>query len=175
MTYVAYITEIKNVRKHPDAHSLMIGECFGNQVVVGLTTKEDDIGVYFPSDGRLSQEFLKANDLVGYTNEQGVRCGGFFDEKGKVRTQKFRGEKSDGYFCNLDSLVFTGVNTSTLTVGTTFTEINGIKICEKYVTEKTCALRVGKKKITEKIKFPIFYEHPDTEQLAYNAASINTG
>ena len=32
--YKAYITELKNVRSHPNADSLQLGNCFGNTVRV---------------------------------------------------------------------------------------------------------------------------------------------
>lgn len=142
--YNAYITKIKNVHKHPNADRLLLGECFGNQVVVGLDTAEGQVGIYFPCDGKLHTKFLVANNLIGSVDpETGIRSGGFFDERGKVRAQKFRGEKSDGYFCSVSSLAFTGVNINTLNEGMAFTEINGAKICEKYVTEKTQASMAG--------------------------------
>lgn len=36
--YCAYITTIKNLRKHSNADRLLCGECFGNTVIVGFTT-----------------------------------------------------------------------------------------------------------------------------------------
>ena len=32
--YKAYITELKNVRPHPNANCLQLGDCFGNTVCV---------------------------------------------------------------------------------------------------------------------------------------------
>ena len=52
MSYKAYVCQIKNLRDHPHADRLYLGECFGNTVAV---SKEgyyaDMIGVYFPVDG----------------------------------------------------------------------------------------------------------------------------
>lgn len=53
MSYNAYITRIKNIRKHSNADRLMVGECFGNYVIVGLDVEENQLGIYFPTDGRL--------------------------------------------------------------------------------------------------------------------------
>jgi hypothetical protein len=36
MSYCRYITTLKNVRKHPNADRLQLGECFGNTVCVNL-------------------------------------------------------------------------------------------------------------------------------------------
>lgn len=34
--YHAYVTTLKNVRKHPNADCLLLGECFDNTVCVSL-------------------------------------------------------------------------------------------------------------------------------------------
>jgi len=174
MTYTAFITRIKNVRKHPDADRLQIGECFGNQVIVGLNQKSEDIGIYFPADGRLSDEFMAANNLVRKLDAEGKNVGGLFDVNGKVRTQKLRGEKSDGFFCPLEYLNYTGVDTTKFEVGFAFSEIDGHKICDKFITIKTFK-GFREKKPREKTKFPLFYEHPDTEQMAYRMDELKDG
>lgn len=175
MTYNAHITQIKNVRAHPNADKLLLGECFGSQVVVGLHVKEDDIGVYFPTDGRLEPGFLEANNLVRKLDAEGKNIGGMFDENGRVRTQKFRGEKSDGYFSSLESLSYTGIDITTLTPGIAFNELNGNKICDKYITTNTRSFSPRVRKDRPKDNYPLFHKHVDTEQLAYNLAELNDG
>jgi len=176
MTYNAFITRIKNVRKHPNADKLLIGECFGQKIVVGLDTKDEELGIYFPTDGKLSMEFMEANNLIGKKDEvTGERSGGYFDERGKVRTQKFRGEPSDGYFCNLSYLGYTGIDLASLQEGTPISNVNGHSICEKYVTQQTKEARTRVAKPREKTKYPCFHEHIDTEQLAYNIGNLKAG
>lgn len=46
--YNAFVTRIKNLRKHSNADRLLCGECFGNTVIVGLDTQPNELGVYFP-------------------------------------------------------------------------------------------------------------------------------
>jgi len=165
MTYTAFVTRIKNVRKYPDADRLQIGECFGNQVIVGMNTKSEDIGLYFGADGKISEEFLTINNLMRKLDAEGKNIGGLFDTNGKVRTQKLRGEKSDGFFCPVEYLSYTGVDINTLEVGFAFSEINGHEICRKFITAKTFQARDKKPRI--KSKFINFHEMPDTDQLAY--------
>lgn len=38
--YNAYVTTIKNVRKHPNADRLQLGECFGNTVTPDMEEAE---------------------------------------------------------------------------------------------------------------------------------------
>lgn len=178
MTYNGYITRIRNVRKHPNADRLLLGECFGNQVVVGLDTKEEQLGIYFPTDGQLSEKFLQVNNLLAVIDpETGERSGGFFDQSGRVRTQRFRKERSDGFFCPIEFLSFTGIDVSTLTEGTLFTDMNGVHICNKYVSPKTRNSRAfqSRERSRKKTRYPLFREHLDTEQLAYNLSNIKPG
>lgn len=174
MTYNGIVTRIKNVRKHPNADRLNIGECFNNQVVVGLDTKEGDLGIYFPADGRLSDEFLKANNL--YRNiVDGTNIGGMFDENGKVRTQKFLKEKSDGYFCPVSFLTFTGAYIDSFTEGTIINDVKGHHICEKFTNVKRSNSQTQKKIKEPKTKFPDFHEHIETDQLAYKLNELKPG
>ena len=119
---------------------------------------------------------MEANNLIGKVDPTtGQRTGGFFDERGRVRTQKFRKEKSDGFWCPLSYLDYIGgAEQPRPTEGTVLTEFLGQKICQKYVTEKTKTNTQQKKK-TQKEKFPFFFEHEETEQLAYNIKDIKTG
>ena len=164
MSYQAIICKIQT-RPHPNADALCLGTVHGYQVVVGLDTNDGDLGVFFPTDGQLSPEMAEANDLIGYKDEAtGERRGGFFGKNRRVRSQKFRGEKSDGYWTPLKALEFTGVNTSTLSEGDQFTELNGIPVCNKYFTPATLkAQQAGKGKARR--ENDLFAKHIDTLQL----------
>jgi len=177
MTYYGYVTRIRNIRKHPNADRLLLGDCFGNQVVVGLDTKDEQLGVYFPTDGQLSEEFLKANNLLSVIDPTtGERSGGFFDSSGRVRTQRFRKERSDGFFIQLNCLDFTGIDTSQLIEGTTFNDMNGVHICNKYVSQATRKKSYNYESSKKKhVRCPLFHEHLDTEQLAYNLEQFKHG
>ena len=74
--YCAYVTRIHNLRKHTNADRLLCGECFGNTVIVDLGTDPDQLGVYFPTDGKLGLEFAQKNDLLRRKDENGAPAGG---------------------------------------------------------------------------------------------------
>ena len=61
MAYTAFITRIKNLRRVPNADRLQMGECFGNTVIVSLEYEDNQLGIYFPSDGQISTAFAEAN------------------------------------------------------------------------------------------------------------------
>src|SRR3989338_6301269 len=101
MTYKAIVCKLTNVRKHPGADRLNLASILGNQIVVGLDSKDGDVGVYFGVDGQLASDFATVNDLVRRKNPDGTPAGGMFDENRRVRAQKFRTEKSEGFFAPL--------------------------------------------------------------------------
>lgn len=103
--YCAYVTRIRNLRKHSNADRLLCGECFGNTVIVDLGTQPDQLGVYFPVDGRLGLEFAQKHDLLRRKDENGNPAGGYLDpEKRNIKALKLRGEQSDGLFMPLSCL-----------------------------------------------------------------------
>ena len=178
MAYVGYITQIKNLRKHPNADRLQLAECFGNTVVLGMDYKDNQVGVYFPVDGQLSKEFCKVNDLVRRKDENGNPAGGYLDpDKRNIKALRLRGEKSDGLFLPLTCLAnFTTI--SDLKIGDTIDTLNGVEICRKYIPHSNkkssgSSGNVGKR---AKANFaPTFYEHVDTAQLAYNMDAFKAG
>lgn len=102
-------------------------------------------------------------------------------EKRNVKAIKLRGEKSDGLFLPLTCFEYTGVDISTLGVGTQITVVNGKEICQKYIPKanhpRTSAGGAGKRtaRRAKRTIAPVFYEHKDTEQLAYNLAAFKPG
>ena len=180
MAYTAFITRIKNLRPHPNADRLRMGECFGNTVIVSLEYVDNQLGVYFPSDGQVSTEFAEANNLLRKKDENGNNIGGYMDpDKRNITAIKLRGEKSDGLFLPLTSLESFGDITE-LHEGDRIDNFNGHEICCKYVPfkcERTAAGGAGKriKRRAKRSVAPLFYEHMDTEQLAYNLAAFKSG
>ena len=185
MSYKGYVCQIKNLRNHPNGDRLYLGECFGNTVAVsreGYTA--DMLGVYFPSDGQLSVEFCQHNNLLRLRGENGnqVPGSGYMDpDKRNVKAIKLRGEKSDGLFLPLTCLdyCFEDGAVNNLNLGDTIDVVNGHEICKKYIPRGTRhrTNAVGGNK-TRKHKAPIaplFMEHADTEQLAYNLGAFKPG
>ena len=177
--YNAYITRLKNVRKHPNADRLQLGDCFGNTVCVSLEYTENMLGVYFPTDGQLSEEFCEQHNLVRKKDDAGNNIGGYMDPaKRNVTAIRLRGEKSDGLFMPIECLIYTGVDVSTLEEGFAFTAINGKEICKKYIPRRPNRAAAGSGNRTRKKKVPVaplFAEHADTEQLAYNLSAFKPG
>lgn len=185
MAYVAYVTTLKNLRKHPNADRLQLAECFGNTVCVSMEYAADQVGIYFPTDGQLSVEFAEKNNLLRKKDESGNNIGGYMDpDKRNVTTIRLRGEKSDGLFLPLHCLDYCWDNdggaADHLRIGDTIDVVNGHDICTKYIPKRNNRThsnsaggnRTRKKKV---VIAPLFMEHADTEQLAYNLSAFKPG
>lgn len=179
MSYYAIVTKLKNVRLHPNADRLQLATVFGNTICVDLTYSEDQLGVYFPTGGQLSVKFAEANNLLRKKDADGNNIGGYMDpDKRNVTAIKLRGEKSDGLFLPLKCLEAFG-DVSKLSVGDRIDVFNGEEICTKYIPRtQNRRGHVGTGNHTRKHKDPIaplFAEHADTEQLAYNLGAFKVG
>ena len=175
--YHAYVTTLKNVRKHPNADRLLLGECFDNTVCVSLDFYEGQTVVYFPVDGQLSEEFAHIHHLCRKVKDGQPDTGYLEPDKRNIRAIKLRGEKSDGLAMPLSCLEPFG-DISSLSIGDTVEVFNGHEICKKYipvtknVSHKTGGNRVRKTKVPIA---PLFTEHADTEQLVYNMDAFKPG
>ena len=176
-THNAKIAKVDNIMPILGADKIQTAFVLGTQVIVAKDVSIGDIGIFFDGELQLSQEFLKENNLFRQPEfNKDKEKKGFFDQNGRVRTQKFLGVKSEGLFISLSSLEFSGVNVSTLKVGDCFTEINGVQICKKYISDKTMArIKQGGKKTSKKADAPMFAKHIDTENIKYNWANIPVG
>lgn len=179
--YCAYVTTIKELRKHSNADRLQVATVFGNDVIVGLDCQVGDRVVYFPTDGQLSEEFANDNDLVRRKDENGNQCGGYLDPaKRNIKALKLRGEKSDGLILPIDVLSkYTDVDK--LKDGDQISVLDGHEICKKYIPRTNRRRNGGAKKAVnkaeerEQISYPMFMLHADTEQLAYNQSAFKVG
>lgn len=184
--YYAYITTIKNLRKHSNADRLQCCEIFGNNVIVDLSYHTGDKVVYFPTDGQLSAEFAEENNLVRRKDENGNNIGGYLDsDKRNIRALKLRGEQSDGLVLPI-AVLGKYTNVDDLKDGDRISILNGKEICKKYIPQTRHVSRghpqinVSRNKKEEKrgkkiVSYPFFSEHIDTEQLAYNQHAFKEG
>lgn len=178
--HCGYIVKVKNLRPHENADKLQIATFFGNDTCVGLDIVLGEIGIYFPTDLQLSEEYCAENHLCRKKADGSPDTGYMDPDKRNVTAIRLRGERSDGLYMPLSSLVFTGVNMDDLNVGDSIDVVNGIEICRKYIPRgnkhknrgQSEGNRTRKKKVSVA---PLFAEHADTEQLAYNLKAFKPG
>jgi hypothetical protein len=136
-----------------------------------------ELGVFFPTDGQLSDEFCTNNNLYPVFDEKGKRTGGgFIDPKNRrVRAQTFRGVKSYGFWMPISCASYTGVDLSALTPGMAFCDLNEHQVCNKYVTAATSSSMSQTGKRVKRGATPTFPKHVDTDQFKYYYETIPTG
>lgn len=178
MSYYGYVVKVEHLRPHSNADRLQVATFFGNDTIVSLDTQLGAMGIYFPVDGQLSERYCAVNDLVRRKDENGKACGGYLDpDKRNIKAIKLRGEKSDGLFMPITSLAdFCTI--SELKVGDRIDVLNGEEICRKYIPRTNASVHSHGAKAPRKAKVniaPTFYEHVDTEQLAYNLDKFKVG
>lgn len=177
--HCGYVVKVEKLRKHENADRLQIATFFGNDTCVGLDVVMGEIGIYFPSDLQLSEEFCEINHLCR-KKKDGSSDTGYLDEnKRNIKAINLRGEKSDGIFCPLSSIVYTGINLDDLNIGDTISILNNHEICKKYIPQRQHRhgeYSTGNKTRKHKVSIaPLFMEHADTEQLAYNLSAFKPG
>ena len=149
--YNATVVEIKTLVPLENCNNVQSAIIMGNQVIVGKDVQIGDIGLFFPVETALSEQYLSANNL--YRNKElnnDKTKAGYFEENRRIRCVKFRGNKSEGLFMPLSSLdPFVIPVTSTpidyeniyfdmgIKINTSFNEIDDILICEKYIPKGT--------------------------------------
>lgn len=182
-THVGYVVEVQKLRPHTNADKMQIATFFGNDTCIDLNTKIGDIGIYFPTDLQLSVEFAEYNNLLRKKDAEGNSIGGYMDpDKRNVTSIRLRGEKSDGLFLPISCLdyCFEDGAAAHLKIGDTIDVVNGHDICIKYIPRRNPArmgnINEGNKTRKKKVAVaPLFTEHADTEQLAYNLAAFKSG
>lgn len=165
MSYHAVITRL-DTSPHPNADRLLLGHTRigGFQVVVGKDDCAAGLGLFFPSDGQLSERFCEANHLIGQWSG-GVKVGGgFFDVSRRVRCQRFRGAKSEGFWIPLQELAWTGADLEALPEGTLLTALNGIDLCCRYETPATRRAQGQARQRSTRGSTIYFRKHVDTPQ-----------
>ena len=182
--YKAYITALTNVRPHSNADRLQLADVFGNTVCVSLDYYEGQVGLYLPSDGQISVEFGEKNNLLRKKDDAGNNIGGYIDPvKRNIAAIRLRGEKSDGIFLPLSCLNYCyahGDASIELRVGDVIDGVvNGHDICQKYIprtNHRQCHVSEGNRTRKKRVATaPLFAEHADTEQLAYNLGAFKAG
>lgn len=192
MSYEAIVCRAK-VHPHPNADRIQLANVLGFQVVVGLDIEDNQLGVFFPTDGQLSPEFCACNDLYPRFEDvdgKNVRVGGgFIDPKHRrVMAQNFRGEKSFGFWVPLSyfSWLWKDSPANHLKEGDRFSSLEYDRvvwqgsefpqpICNKYInlrTQKAAASRQGKQSRRETT---MFHMHEDTKQFKYFADDLRAG
>ena len=175
--YAATVVKITNLNTLEGCDNVVATSIMGNQVIVSKHTKTGDVGLFFPVECALSNEYLSHNNLYRHNdlNEDKSKKG-YFEDNGRIRCVKFRGHASEGLFMPISSV--DKYITDPLHIGETFDELNGTTICSKYVVKvKNASGNNTGRKVDKKYKSKLvenqFRFHEDTEQLYRNLYKLH--
>lgn len=178
--YAAVVTSIGNIHPIPNLDNLVHSNIFGNYVIVDKETKKGQKGIFFPVECKLSEEFMRNNNLYRHSHKnQNTDKSGFFEDDGRIRALKLRGNISQGFFMPISCLEYISSDVFNLEDNTVFDTLNGHEICRKYVVvHKNKNTSAGKVKTARKPKVSRlvnnqFRFHPDTGQLGRNLHAVD--
>src|SRR5574338_1274390 len=135
--YAATVVRIRSIIPIENCDNVVATPLLGYQAIVGKDTKVGDLGIVFPAETQLSEEYARKNNLHRHCNlNDDESAKGYLEDNRRVKALKFRGHRSDALFMPLSSLWhtdnFVPHVVEYLREGDTFDELNGHEICRKY-------------------------------------------
>lgn len=173
--YVATVVSLPATRRIlPNLDNVQGVTIFGYEVLVGKDTASG-LGIFFPAETQLSDEYLYENSLYRHGNLNKIPdAKGYFEDNRRVRAIKFKGNSSNGIFMPLSSLSYTGIDINDLKEGDNFDKLNGKEICKKFTVARK--EQKGQSEVdrgfvrADKLYMP---EHIDTENFYRNADRLD--
>lgn len=174
--YKAIIAKIDRVTPIPNADRIHLATVLGENVIVSKEWDVGHVGVLFVAGTQLSETFCSNNNLFRDAEKNvDKEKKGFFEPSRRVRCQPMLGVRSEAFFADLSSLAFAG-DITTLKLNDSFEFFNGVKICNKYLNEKTLrAIGNSNTKARKKDTTPLFKEHVETAQFKQALQAIQKG
>lgn len=176
--YNAIIAKITAVVPIKNSDFIQSAFVLGESVIVNISHKVGDVGVFFPVGSALSPEMCHHNNLFrdASMNSDETKSG-FLEKNGRIISMKMRGAMSCGLFLPMSCLTWTGA--LPLSLGAKIGEINGHKICSRYNPPAPQNSQGGgnktKGKTAPKFTAPYFEKHIDTNQFKYEVGKIQKG
>ena len=134
LNYAAWVVEIKNHVPLPGCDNIVGTTLFGYQAIISKDTPVGTVGLFFPAESQLSEEYCKENNLFRHSEKNNDKTEkGYIEDNRRVLAMKFRGNRSDCLFMPIKSLAFTKIKLEDLKIGDTFDTLGGKEICRKYV------------------------------------------
>lgn len=177
--YLAKVVQLHGIEKHPNADRLKVVKIDFQNVITGPEAQDGDICIFFPVECQISHEFLShTNAFKNNELNRDKSQTGFFEEKGRVKALKLRGEKSMGYIVPISA--FKGLLNDPVAefadhIGEEFDTINDNLLCKKYeVKQKQYSAKEknGKKPRISRLVEGQVHLHVDTENLRKEAYKI---
>lgn len=174
--YSATIIKIHQLLELEGADRLVGLPIHGMQAITSKDHTVGEIGIVFPTECQLSEDFCKANNLYRTPELNGdTTVKGYLEDTRRVKALKLiKGRHiSSALFMPLSSLDYLGIDTNELKEGDSFTHINGVEVCRKYIVKHQQGSGKGNKtrglaKKFIRIDAKLFPEHWDTDSFYKN-------
>lgn len=162
--YAAVVVRLPPLLPLAGCDRLLGASILGYQAIVDTSYSQGDLGVAFPAETQLSDEFCAMNGLYRHSDlNKDKTAQGYLEDSRRVRAIKLRGHRSDCLFLPLESLAYTGAKLDQLNVGDVFDVLNGHEICRKYVIKtKGPSRQQPQEKKFVRVDPRLFPEHTDT-------------
>ena len=181
--YLAKVVRLDHNRKHSNADRLLCWNVEYKNVITDLSYNNGEVVIYFPELSQINSELLSYLNLYNdKTLNQDPNVSGYFSHKGIVKTQSFRGEKSEGFVLKFDVLKQwldtkdIGLFAANTYVSQEFDYVGEIQICNKYeppVRNSGTQPNLGKKQKVSDILIPDqFRFHVETSHLEKNLHKV---
>ncbi len=174
--YAATVVTIQKINELEGCDNVVGTPIFGFQAITSRTTEIGTMGIVFPAECQLSEEFSRKNNLYrhGDLNEDESQKG-YLEVNRRVPAMKFRGHRSDCLFMPLESLSYIKkLDISKLKEGDTFDRIGDHEICTKYIIKRNSReqrLEKNKEKFI-RVDKRFLPEHYDSDNYFRNADTI---
>lgn len=173
----AIVAKVTAVMGIPGADKIHVAVVLGENVIVSKDVGVGYIGVLFPADTQLSEQYCHENNLFRHATEnKNPEKVGFFETSRRVRVQPFLKVKSTAYFVGFESFAYIG-GVDVFTLGYTFDQLRGSPICCKYISQATrdSINKQGRPKQANQTLAPYFEKHVDSAQFQHNVGLIPKG
>lgn len=173
--YAATVVKLKEPIQLEGLDNLVGVTIFGFQALVSKDTPVGELGIVFPAESQLSEEYARRNNLHRHGNlndDEGAQ--GYLEDNRRVRALRLRGERSDCLFMPLSSLSYIK-GWDTLREGDTFDRLGDHEICKKYVVARKGTPRVEKNKAKafSRVDKKFLPEHYDTDNYFRNVDTLS--
>ena len=168
--YTGTVVKVTTTFSLPGLDNVVGTSVFGNTCIIPKKYPLGDLYIFFPSETQLSEAYLKGNNLYRNSNlNEDQKSKGYFEDNGRVKAIKFKGNKSTGVVMPIGSLanVIPGASGGVNKI---------IFICKKYIVPVKSSgpgTMKSNKVLDEIIDSRMFPEHIDTSQLLKNLDKIN--
>lgn len=176
--YSATIVKVNRLVELENCDNVVGFPIYGYQAIVSKETQEGQLGILFTAETQLSKDFCSNNNLFRHSElNSDEKKSGYIEDNRRVKAIKFRGHKSSALFMPIESLSYLKLDLNSLKEGDSFTSINGVEICKKYViktntpTDRKNKIK-GKNKIFNRVDVKQLPEHLDTENYFKNKHKI---